>query len=150
MLATLMLATSLALASAGPAQARPVPNDSAAVVRALDAFHDALASGDSTAALDLLAEDAMILEGGSVQTRAEYRAHHLSADIRFAGMVTRERGPIAVTVRGEIAWAVSTSTTRGEVRGRAVDSRGTELAVLVRAVDGWKITAIHWSSRRQR
>ncbi len=150
MLGILLLATSLSLASS-PADPTPTAaGDSADVAAALDAFHDALASGDSTAALGLLADDATILEGGSVQTRGEYRSHHLPADIRFARMVERRQGPITVTVHGDVAWAVSTSTTRGEVRGRTIDSRGAELAVLVRTGNGWKISAIHWSSARRR
>jgi hypothetical protein len=48
------------------------------------------------------------------------------------------------------AWATSTSTTQGEVRGRAINSAGAELMVLVRGADGWKISAIHWSSRSRR
>ncbi len=38
--------------------------DSAAVVAAIRAYHGALASGDSAAALALLAEDVVILESG--------------------------------------------------------------------------------------
>jgi ketosteroid isomerase-like protein len=46
-----------------------------------------------------------------------------------------------------VAWATSTSTARGEFRGRPVNSEGAELMVLTRTPEGWKISAIHWSSR---
>jgi ketosteroid isomerase-like protein len=52
-------------------------------------------------------------------------------------------------VRGDVAWVVGTSTTRGEYRGRPVDSAGAELMVLTRTPQGWRIAAIHWSSRRR-
>jgi hypothetical protein len=49
-----------------------------------------------------------------VETRDEYRSHHLPADIEFA---------------------------------RAVKSKQSILIVSRRAESGWKIAAIHWSSR---
>lgn len=121
--------------------------DSAAVAQVVSSFHAALAAGDSTQALALLAPDARILEGGGVETRAEYASHHLGADMAFAGAVPRERGPLHVTVRGDVAWVSSTSTVRGTYRGREIDSRGAELAVLSRHGDSWMIEAVHWSSR---
>jgi hypothetical protein len=48
-----------------------------------------------------------------------------------------------------VAWVVGTSTTRGEYRGRPVNSAGAELMVLTRTPHGWRIAAIHWSSRRR-
>ena len=123
--------------------------DSAAVAAAVHAFHAALARGDSAQALALLAPGATILESGGVETVAEYRGHHLPADIDFARAVPATRSPVRVTVRGDAAWAVSTSETKGEFRGRAVNSAGAELMVLTRTADGWRISAIHWSSRRR-
>jgi len=125
-------------------------SDSAAVAAAVAQYHRALATGDSAAALTLLAPDAVILESGGVETRDEYRAHHLPADIAFARAVKGVRGSVRVVVRGDVGWATSTSTTRGEYRGRAVDSAGAELMVLTRTPTGWKIAAIHWSSRARR
>ena len=128
----------------------PVEGDSAAVVTAVTRYHDALVSGDSTAALALLADDAFILESGGAETRDEYRSHHLPADIAAARAVPTTRGPLRVRVHGDVAWVTSTSTTRGEYQGRAVNSAGAELMVLSRERDGWKIRAIHWSSRPRR
>lgn len=124
--------------------------DSAAVAGVVHQYHQALASGDSTAALALLAADAVILESGGIETRAEYRSHHLLSDIAFARAVTSERGPIAVKTSGDAAWAASTSTTRGQYGERTINSAGAELMVLTRAPDGWRISAIHWSSRNVR
>jgi uncharacterized GH25 family protein/ketosteroid isomerase-like protein len=135
-----------------PAQpaAPPVQTDSAAAASVVERFHRALAEGDSAAALALLAPDATILESGGVETRAEYRGHHLPGDIEFARAVRSERGPVRVTIRGDVAWTVSTSTTQGEFRGRQINSSGAELMVLTRSASGWQISAIHWSSRARR
>ena len=125
-------------------------SDSSDVAAVVVRHHAALASGDSTAALALLADDAVILESGGIETRIEYRSHHLQADVAFARAVKTERSPIRVVVRGDVAWASSTSVSQGEFRGRAINSVGAELMVLVRDSGGWKISAIHWSSRSRR
>ena len=66
--------------------------DSTAVLRTVDQFHRALASGDSVAALALLAPDVAILESGGSETLADYRGHHLPADIEYARAVPSVRG----------------------------------------------------------
>lgn len=125
--------------------------DSAAVAAIPAKFHAALAAGDSTAALALLADDAVILESGGVETRAEYRSHHLQSDIRYEQAVKIDRGPIQVRISGDVAWTAATSTAQGEMNGRQVNSRSAELMVLVRTPGGgWKISAIHWSSAQRR
>ena len=141
-----------ATASPGPggAQETGSRSDSAMVVSVIERFHAALTAGDSIAAMELLAMDAVILESGGVETRAEYQSHHLPGDIRYAKSMKSTRGPIRVSVRGDVAWASSTSTTTGESRGRTVNSAGAELMVLTRTPAGWRISAIHWSSRAQR
>ena len=92
----------------------------------------------------------VVLESGGVETREQYRAHHLAADIAFSRAVPSTRGPARVRVVGDAAWVSSTSITQGEFNGRAVNSSGAELMVLRRTAAGWKISAIHWSSRTRR
>ena len=122
-------------------------SDSTAIVAVVERYHEALARGDSATALSLLAPDAVILESGGVETRAEYRSHHLPGDIAFARAVRRERGPVRVVIQGDVAWVSSTSTSQGEYGGRAINSAGAELVVLTREAGDWRIRAIHWSSR---
>jgi ketosteroid isomerase-like protein len=124
-------------------------SDSAGVVHAVEAFHVALASGDSAGALDLLSSDAVILEGGYLETRANYAAGHLSADMAFLAGVTRVVDDRTVTVAGDVAWVSTASLTDGSYQGRDIHSRGAELMVLSRTPDGWRIRAIHWSSGRR-
>lgn len=139
-------------AVAGPLPASTVSqggvgSDSTDVVAAVHRFHAALVAGDSAAVAGLLAADVTILESGGVETRAQYLGGHLKGDMAYAQAVPSERGSMKVLIRGDVAWASSTSTTKGEYRGRAVNSVGAELMVLVRTGQGWQITAIHWSSR---
>lgn len=128
----------------------PSRQDSTDVAAVVERFHGALARGDSLGALELLADDVVVLESGASETKADYRAHHLQADIAFAGAVPAQAGPLSVSVRGDVAWASRTRTTQGEYRGRAVNSASAELIVLTRESEGWRIRAIHWSSRARR
>lgn len=118
-----------------------------AVVAIVEAFHDALGRGDSTAALRLLAPGALILEAGGLESRDEYRAHHLPGDIAYARSVSSQRDEPEVIVAGDVAWVVGTSRSSGMFRDRAVNSANAELVVLSRNGEGWRIRAIHWSSR---
>ncbi|HET7229921.1 MAG TPA: nuclear transport factor 2 family protein [Longimicrobium sp.] len=133
-----------------PSHRSAAGGDSAAVAQTVERFHRALAAGDSSAALALLASDVVIQESGDQESRAEYRSHHLAADIEFARAVPSRQGPIRVRVRGDAAWATSTTTTQGEFRGRAINSAGAEMMVLTREPGGWRIAAIHWSSHNRR
>lgn len=138
------------LAGATNVTAQTQSRDSADVANAVLAYDRALRAGDSTAVLALLATDAIILESGGIETRDEYRSHHLAGDIASSRAVPSENSAVSVRVRGDVAWAWSTSTTQGEFRGRQVNSSGAELMVLTRTPSGWKISAIHWSSRTRR
>lgn len=123
--------------------------DSAAIVRTAFQFHSALEQGDTTATRKLLARDLLVLEGGEVETREQYLAHHLAADIEFAKAVQETRTPVSYTREGNVAWLVSTSTASGSFRGREINSVGAELLILSRTNSGWEIRAIHWSSARR-
>jgi len=123
-------------------------SDSAAATAVVLQFHDALSRGDSAAALALLADDAIVLESGSIETRAEYQRHHLAADIRFAQAVPGTRVAVRVVVAGDVAWITSSSETTGTFEDRPISSAGVELMVLSRTRVGWRIRAVHWSSRR--
>ena len=142
---TVALCGLLVTPDAGQAQ------DAAAdVVAVVDAFHAALSAGDSTTALNYLADDVIILESGGVEDKEHYRSGHLRGDMRFAQAVARERGEIQVQIMGGVAWAHSTSVTQGTMGEREINLQGAELVVLAREGGTWKIKAIHWSSRERR
>jgi ketosteroid isomerase-like protein len=125
-------------------------SDSVDVVRVFARFHAALASGDSAVALGLLDRDAIILESGAAETREEYRSHHLPADIEFARATKSKQSVVGVRLSGNLAWVASTSTTTGRFADRPINSDGAELVVLRKVGSGWRIAAIHWSSRARR
>ena len=143
LLFTLMLAA-LVTPLAGQATDADRQGEVRALVRA---FHSALESGDSAAALGYLHPDVVIFEGGHAETLAQYRSGHLRGDIAFASAIHREIVDAAAMVWGDQALYTSTSRTTGQYRGREIDSRGTETMVLVRTSEGWRIRHIHWSSR---
>jgi ketosteroid isomerase-like protein len=141
----------LALLAGSSSAQTPTPSgEHLAVATAVRAFHDALARGDSLAALRLLAPDALIMEAGGLESRADYRSHHLAGDIAFAQAVPSRSAEPSVVVSGDVAWVVSTSRTTGTFRDRAINSAGAELVILTRTPEGWHIRAIHWSSRAMR
>ena len=123
--------------------------DSAAVRAVVDAFHSAITGGKPEAAVETLADDAIMLEAGGVETREEYVKGHLPADIEFEKGVSTKRSPIRVAVSGDTAWATSTSEVMGTYQGKPVSFVGAESMVLSRTKAGWRIRLIHWSSRQR-
>lgn len=148
---TALLTSADSVVAQGTSDVRSVAStsDSAAVVGTASRFHAALEAGDTTAVKTLIAPDLQVLEGGEVETRVQYFAYHLAADIEFAKAVPSKRTVVSYTREGSVAWLVSTSTTTGNFRGREVNSVGAELMILSRTPEGWKIRAMHWSSARR-
>ena len=140
----------ISLLTAGQLAAQSAIGDSALVLAIVGRFHSAVTNGDEAVAMQLIAEDAVMMEAGGVETRAQYVKDHLPADREFEKTVSTKRSPIRVVVVGDAAWATSTSEFTGTFQGRAVDSIGTELLVLSRAPDGWRIRAIAWTGRARR
>jgi ketosteroid isomerase-like protein len=137
-------------ASAQQDRSVEVTTDSAAIVGTIERLNAALFAGDSAAVIRLLDDSAVVLESGRLESRAEYLRHHLPADMAFARGVRTVRAVRQVRQRGDVAWVVSTSHAAGTFDGRAVNSDGAELMVLIRTTSGWRIAAIHWSSHRAR
>jgi ketosteroid isomerase-like protein len=140
--ARLILAATLLLSACAP----PPPNE-ADVVAVLEAFYGAMKSGDTAAAMQQIAPDAVFVETGKLETRAEYESSHLPADIEFEKQVTGKRAPFQVTFQGDTAWAITTTDFEGEFNGRPVSFISAQLAVLTRTDGRWQIRSIHWSSR---
>ena len=122
-------------------------DDQARVVAAVGTFHGALRSGDSSVVTRMLAEDVVIFEAGGVESRAQSVSNHFPADVEFEKAVPSKRSPFRAVVMGETAWVSSTNELVGTFQGRAVDLVATELMVLSKVPDGWRIRAISWSSR---
>ena len=156
---SLALILSLAVLSAPPALAQDhahghaqaagsVAAEAADAAAVVDAFHVALKTGDTAAALALLAPEVMIFEeGGAERSRDEYASHHLGSDAAFAAASEATVALRSGSADGDVAWINSEGRTTGQFNGRAVDRLTTETVVLKRHADGWRIHHIHWSSR---
>lgn len=113
----------------------------------VDAFHAALAAGDTKQALALLADDVLIYESGVAEkSKAEYASHHLEADMAFLKGVKQSAVAHSTQVHGDVAWVMNQGKTVGTYKDKAVDSASTETMVLRRINGDWKIVHIHWSS----
>ncbi|MGE0592599.1 MAG: nuclear transport factor 2 family protein [Vicinamibacterales bacterium] len=133
-----------------PAQAPAPAPDEAGVATAVEAFYGAMKAGDAAAAMALIAPDAVFLESGGLETRAEYEANHLPADIGFESQVNGTRGPLRITFEGDAAWVIATTDYDGTFEGRPVAFTSAQLMVLTRDDGPWRIRTIHWSSRQRR
>jgi ketosteroid isomerase-like protein len=124
----------------------PAPPSEAEVKAVVDAFYGGITAGDTKAVMDLIAPDAIFVESGKIETRAEYEANHLPADIDFERQVKAERGPLRVTFDGrETAWVISTAEYD---EGNPEKYINTQLMVLTRDTGAWRIRTISWSSNQ--
>ena len=143
----LMLASTMADAPA-IAESQPAQTALQTAIATAERFHQALSRGDSATAARLLAADAVILESGDRETRAEYLAAHLGDDIEFAKAVMSARTVTDTHRQGDVVWLAATTIAKGKFHDREVNSRGAELVVMSKTGTTWKIRAIHWSSHR--
>ena len=140
----------LVIAAATVAGAQAPRADSVAAVSAVEQFHAALAAADSARAVSLLADDVVIMESGAIQTRAEYLGGHLAADMKGSAGPRGERTVTKASVVGGAAYVVSKTVTPPSGAQGSTGSELAELMVLSSTATGWKIRAVHWSSRRRR
>jgi ketosteroid isomerase-like protein len=120
------------------------------VVQTLESFYGAMGKGDTAAAMNLIAPDAVFVESGRLETRDEYEKNHLPADIEFERQVKGVRSPVKVTFSGnDTAWVIASTDYDGTFNGADVSFTSSQLAVLTRDDDQWRIRSIHWSSRRR-
>ena len=125
-------------------------NEVTLIKTVVEYYHKALEAKDKETALLLLSEDVLIQEGGHLETAEEYKSHHLMSDMQFSSAVSCNREVIEAVVDGNMGWVVSSSSMKGEFGGKAVNSIGAELMVLIKENGSWKIRVIHWSSRKSK
>lgn len=147
---TFIILAALLLTSV-PTQAQQAdsPSDpgSAEAVETIERFQTALADRDSATVDELLLSDAVILEGGGLETKKEYLGHHFGADASFLSEMNREVGDRQVRREEATAWVSTKRRLHGPHEGDSVDLSSAELMVLRKTSEGWRIAAIHWSSR---
>jgi len=144
-----LFAVGLLASGIGRAETPTATSDIGAAESALDAFHAALAAGDREAALARLAPEVVIFEaGGAELSRDEYAEHHLDADMEFLAATSTSLVDRRSGAGGDLVWVLTRTKTSGSFRGKDVATSGVETALLARSPDGWRITHLHWSSRR--
>ena len=126
---------------------KPATHSDAEVASVLEAFYGAIKRGDAKAAMSVIADDAMFVESGKLETRAQYEMNHLPADINFEKQVTGKRDPLRITFKDDAAWVIATTTYDGTFEGAPVQFVSAQLMVLSKDGQTWKIRSIHWSSR---
>jgi ketosteroid isomerase-like protein len=142
------LASASLILMAGISRGEPAATDTAAITSAAGDFHKALSDGKPDQVMALLAPDALIIEGGTVQTRNEYQSEHLAEDIAFARAVPSTQRSIVVRQEGNVAWVTSTFSVTGSFEDKPVDSLAAETMVLTKTPAGWRIRTIHWWSHK--
>ena len=128
-----------------------LPQSARSAAATVDAFHDALRRGDTNSAAALLADDALVFEGGGVErSKAEYVGHHLPADAAFSQVVSATVTRRTGGSDGALAWIASEGRMTGTYQGKAVNRVTTETMLLRRIGRAWKVVHIHWSSAAAR
>ncbi len=145
----LALLAAVALVSVAGQSLAEEAADATAIRATAESFHKALAVGEAEKVMSLLLPDALIAEGGAVQTRSEYESGHLAADIAYAGAVPGRQLTAVVRQVGDVAWITSTFKVQGKFKGKPVDSMAAETMVLAKTPEGWRIRNVHWSSHRE-
>jgi ketosteroid isomerase-like protein len=124
------------------------PPSDAEITSVIESFYGAIKKGDAAAAMSVIAPDAVFLESGRLETRAEYEANHLPADMAFEKQVDGKRGPWQIKFDGNSAWAIALTEYNGTFDGSPVNFVSAQLVVLTRDTGTWLIRSVHWSSRR--
>ncbi|MEO6971600.1 MAG: nuclear transport factor 2 family protein [Chthoniobacterales bacterium] len=143
-----LLASGCLLLAAGLSRAEPIAPDATAITTAAADFHKALSAGKPDQVMALLQPDALIVEGGTVQTRAEYQSEHLAADIAYARAVPSTQRSAVVRQEGDVGWVTCTFSVTGKFHDKVINDLAAETMVLTRTLAGWRIRTIHWSSHK--
>jgi len=145
---TVLLANACLLITTGQSFGEPAAVDAATIISTAEGFHKALAAGEPDRVMSLLSPDALIVEGGAVQTRDEYQREHLADDIAYARAVPSTQRDVIVRHEGDAAWVTSTFKVTGKFHDKPVDDFAAETMVLTKTPTGWRIRIIHWSSHK--
>jgi ketosteroid isomerase-like protein len=137
-----------AVLAAACAPAQSPADDETAVAAAVKEFQTAMDTGDGPTVMRYLHDDALMMEGGTIEDRMQYEKDHLPADLEFAKGMTAKRMPVRQTVNGDVAWVRTSTEFNGTFEGKPLALRSLETMVLTREADGWKVRALHWSGQR--
>lgn len=121
----------------------------AEAVAVVERFSVALSAGNFTQAGAELDPTVLILEsGGAEHSRDEYLGGHAKSDAAFLKVAHITLKRRAAFASGDLAWVGSESEIHAMKGQEMLMIASTETMVLRKTDQGWKITHIHWSSRR--
>jgi len=155
-----LLASSLALATvaAGFAQAQsapPTPSHTAsttpanAAVQVVNDFMAALATGHLEVARQLMAPDATVVANGQVLgNRDSYIDGAAKGDAAALRTVERVLVHRDAQIGADTGWVLSEKRVRAAGKPDGPSEAVIETMLLARTAAGWKITHIHWSTRK--
>ena len=111
-----------------------------------DQFGQALKESNETTIRDLLDENVLIFESGSVESSLEeYASHHMSADMSFMQDIEKEIITRSVVENGDIVVISTKYRMFGTYKDQNFDKTSLESLVLKKTDGTWKIVHIHWS-----
>ncbi len=114
----------------------------------VDAFHTALRTKNTAAALSLLDRGLVVFEFGSIDPTAEtYAVAHLPSDIDVAAATRWKLETRRVGGEGNERWVLSSyHLTGAQADGTPIDQTLLETAILRRSGDSFRIVHLHWST----
>ena len=143
----LPVASALVLIAADFAIAQ-TPAEAKSAAQFVERFHQTLKDGDRNAVLSALADEAIIFESGYAESKSDYAASHLAADIIFAKTTTRVVKKTTTRCVKAMCVVMQESETTGTYKDKPVKSVGVETSVLHGDKEAWKIMHLHWSSHK--
>lgn len=142
----LLVITSTTVLAQNKSDSKQMSAEKKKTVQVLDDFRLVIINNDQAKASELLTDDARILESGNIESKEEYLSHHFHADGKFLSAMKRNLISQKVKLTENTAWVSNTRRMSGTYNERDLSLNSAELAVLVKTENGWKISALHWSS----
>ncbi len=116
-------------------------------VAVVDAFQSGLRSSNVDQVMATMMADAIIVEGGSAQSPADYAGHHMVSDMAYVSAIETKLVKRDVIAGDRLATVISELRMHGTYKDEAIDNQLIETMVLKNTDQGWRIAHVHWSSK---
>ena len=123
----------------------PAANDAVQVV---NAFMTAMSNGNLALAQKFLDPGVVVVNNGVIHgSRNDYLNGQAKSDAAYLQGAQRQLLRRQARAGANVAWVISEKVLRMNESGKVSARLTSETMLLVKAIDGWKIIHIHWSSR---